>query len=384
VGRKNRSNAEVRDALYDATRATAEKTGCAAQVALAQHDELPVSGSFGSATHGDGLGQKREVDEQTLFVLFSVTKAIVSAAGWILLQEDRLSLEDRVADHVPGFGVAGKEQISIEDLLIHTAGLPSARLDAREWLDPEVRRQRFAEWELEWTPGSRFSYHGNSSMWLLAEVIGAVSGTDYRDFIRSRITLPLGLANLFIGLPDAEQDRVAQVEVVGEPMSDAKRTVSPVDAPTVEGEMVKWANHEEMRRIGNPGGGAIGTAADIARFYQAVLADLAGDGPGIWQQDMIEEAIRPRRVELIDPMTSQPALRGLGVVVSGEEGRMWRGFGTTCSARAFGHMGAGGQVAWADPETGIAFSYCTNGAERNAAKQGARGLRLSNLAASYA
>jgi CubicO group peptidase (beta-lactamase class C family) len=63
---------------------------------------------------------------------------------------------------------------------------------------------------------------------------------------------------------------------------------------------------------------------------------------------------------------------------------MWRGFGTDCSARAFGHMGAGGQVAWADPETGIAFAYCTNGAERNAAKQGARGLRLSNLAASYA
>jgi CubicO group peptidase (beta-lactamase class C family) len=280
--------------------------------------------------------------------------------------------------------VAGKERISVEDLLIHTAGLPNARLDTRDWLDPAVRRQRFAEWELEWTPGSRFSYHGNSSMWLLAEVIGAVSGTDYRDFIRSRIIEPLGLTDLYIGLPDDEQGRVAQVEVVGEPMSDQKRSVSPVDAPTIEDTMVTWANHEEMRRIGNPGGGAIGTAADVARFYQAVLADLAGDGPGIWQQGMVEDAITPRCVELIDPMTSQPALRGLGVVVAGEDGRMWRGFGTDCSARAFGHMGAGGQVAWADPETGIAFAYCTNGAERNAAKQGARGLRLSNLAASYA
>jgi CubicO group peptidase (beta-lactamase class C family) len=384
VGPKYRSNAEVRDALYEAAKTTTEKTGCAAQVALAQHGELAVFGSFGSAAHGDGSREAREVDEETLFVLFSVTKAIVAAASWILLQENRLSLEDRVADHVPGFGVAGKERISIEDLLIHTAGLPNARLDTRDWLDPAVRRQRFAEWELEWTPGSRFSYHGNSSMWLLAEVIGAVSGTDYRDFIRSRIIEPLGLSDLYIGLPDDEQGRVARVEVVGEPMSDQKRSVSPVDAPTIEDTMVTWANHEEMRRIGNPGGGAIGTAADVARFYQAVLADLAGDGPGIWQQGMVEEAITPRCVELIDPMTSQPALRGLGVVVAGEDGRMWRGFGTDCSARAFGHMGAGGQVAWADPETGIAFAYCTNGAERNAAKQGARGLRLSNLAASYA
>ena len=79
---------------------------------------------------------------------------------------------------------------------------------------------------------------------------------------------------------------------------------------------------------------------------------------------------------------NQPALRGLGVVVAGESGRLWRGFSEQCSARSFGHMGAGGQVAWADPVSGLSFVYCTNGAQRDPARQGATGFQLSNLAAS--
>ena len=80
-------------------------------------------------------------------------------------------------------------------------------------------------------------------------------------------------------------------------------------------------------------------------------------------------------------MTKQPALRGLGVVVAGAEERAFRGFANACSPRAIGHMGAGGQVAWADPQTGLSFAYVTNGAWRNPVHQGAQGLALSTLAA---
>ena len=83
-------------------------------------------------------------------------------------------------------------------------------------------------------------------------------------------------------------------------------------------------------------------------------------------------------------MTKRPALRGLGVVVAGEEDRMWRGFADACSPRAFGHMGAGGQISWADPETGLSFAFLTNGAQRDPRRQGAQGFRLSTLAAACA
>ncbi|MCE7884136.1 MAG: hypothetical protein DYH08_09800 [Actinobacteria bacterium ATB1] len=100
----------------------------------------------------------------------------------------------------------------------------------------------------------------------------------------------------------------------------------------------------------------------------------------MWDRAMLSEAWRIRDPSLIDPMTGRAADRGLGVVVSGDENRMWRGFPLACSPRAFGHMGAGGQVAWADPETGVSFVYLTNGADRNAIRQGATGVLLSTLA----
>jgi CubicO group peptidase (beta-lactamase class C family) len=136
-----------------------------------------------------------------------------------------------------------------------------------------------------------------------------------------------------------------------------------------------------MQAVGSPGGGAIATAADLTRFYQAILADWRGDdGPGIWRRAVLEDAFRVHFPDFIDPMTKQPALRGLGVVIAGAEGAIWRGFSPRCSARSIGHMGAGGQIAWADPESGLSFAYLTNGADRDAARQGGRGLRLSTLA----
>jgi CubicO group peptidase (beta-lactamase class C family) len=165
-------------------------------------------------------------------------------------------------------------------------------------------------------------------------------------------------------------------------MSEEARAVSPVDAPVIDADDLCSINQPENRRLSWPGGGGIATAAAVALFFDGLLADWRGDGAGIWQRKTLEDAWTPRQVDLIDPMTGQPARRGLGVVTAGAEGKIWRGFPENVSSRSFGHMGAGGQVAWADPETGLCFAYCTNGAQQDAARQGARGFRLSTLAAS--
>lgn len=373
----------------EALLARAEKSAgidplCATQVALARDGALVATATFGSARFGGADGSVREVDADTLFSVYSVTKAIVSAASWILLQEGKLALDDRVAERIPEFGQRGKEAVTVEHVLTHTAGFPSAGMSIRDWPDAERRLRHFSEWELEWEPGSRFVYHGSSGMWLLAELITRASGQDYRDFMRTRIFEPLGLANLHVGLPAAENDRVADVVSVGEAMSSEKQAVSPVDAPLIDEQLVGHANVPANRAIGSPAGGAIASAVDVAMFYQGLLADAAGRGAGIWQPDTLRDAWTVRNPDFVDGMTGQLALRGLGVVIAGPEGRMWRGFSEDCSPRAFGHMGAGGQVAWADPETGLSFVFLTNGAQKNAARQGANGFRLSTLAAACA
>ena len=95
--------------------------------------------AFGSARCG---GAEREATTDTLFSIYSCTKAIVSAAVWALLQEGKLALGESVAQRIPEFGSHGKEQVTIEHLLTHTAGLPRARFGVEDWSDPERRVRR--------------------------------------------------------------------------------------------------------------------------------------------------------------------------------------------------------------------------------------------------
>ena len=377
----------VSDLLAQSKKSTREHPLCASQVALARRGELLAFETFGRAPFGGGEtggGHEANADNRTLFSIYSVTKALVSAASWILLQDEALALDAPVADYIPEFANHGKGAVTVAHLLTHTAGFPKARLPNVDWPASERRLQHFARWTLEWEPGTRFVYHGTATMWVLAELITRLSRVDYRDFVRTRITEPLGLENLYIGLPPSENDRVADVIGIGEPTAADDRTNTPVDAPVVDDRMMRDANSPASRAIGGPGGGAIATAADIALFYQGLLADADDSGARIWQSAILHDAWTTRNASFLDPMTRQPAMRGLGIVIAGSDGKMWRGFSEDCSPRAFGHMGAGGQISWADPETGLSFAFLTNGAHRDPVRQGANGYRLSTLAAACA
>lgn len=353
--------------------------GC--QLALARHGRLGLLASFGEATHG---GVAAPVSDQTLYVIFSCTKAITSAATWLLWQDGRLRWDERVADVVPEFGTNGKEAVTVEQLLLHTAGFPHAPFAPLDWDDRARRLARFARWRTEWEPGSRFEYHPSQTMWVLAEILERRSGEDFRAFIRRRIAEPLGLADLHVGCGDAVHPRVADVVHVGRALTQeelAKLGVAVDPANEVNEENLSRFNRRDVRAVGVPGGGAVANAASLALFYQGLLGFAAPGASVPWKPATIDEATRVRTGDLVDPMVRRRANRGLGIVVAGDDDRVFRGFGRTNSPRAFGHMGAGGQVAWADPATGLSFAYLTNGHDRNPLKPGARGVGLSARAA---
>ena len=130
------------DALWARAEKVAARGGCAVQLAIARHGALAGFRTLGRARHADG--SERKADDETLFAIFSVTKAIVSSATWILIQERALALSDRVVAYIPEFGSHGKEAVSVEQLLTHTAGFPAAQLPTADWPYPERRLQRFA------------------------------------------------------------------------------------------------------------------------------------------------------------------------------------------------------------------------------------------------
>jgi CubicO group peptidase (beta-lactamase class C family) len=341
------------------------------QIALGRHGRVVLQESFGAA------------DNDSLICIFSATKALTSAAVWLLLQDGDLELTERVADIIEPFGSNDKESVTVEQLLTHTAGFPAAPFRPLEWLDPARRMQRFAQWRLSWPPGSRYEYHPTATMWVLAEIIERRGGIAFQQFIHERIVEPLGLPDLYVGLPDALNDRVLPCAMVGESLTaaDYKELGLPEPPVTeVTDDAIVNFNNPPVRAVGVPGGGGITNAASLALFYQALLTGGLDDRQ-VFDPQTLEAARTVRTGELKDPIFGKPVSRGLGIVIAGDETRNYRGFGRTNSADAFGHNGAGGQLAWVDPASGISLAYLTSGHDRNAIRQARRGVAISSLAA---
>jgi len=373
-------DAERLEALYArAKRDVDDGTLKSAQVAVARQGKLAGVRTFGTVQH-NGEEEEVEATNETLYTIFSSTKAIVGAAAWTVCEDGLLKIEEKVSDIIPEFGTNGKEEITVEQVMCHIAGFPLAPFAAQDWDDKERRLERFASWRLNWEPGTKFEYHATSAHWIIAELIERRTGKDFRAYVRDRILEPMGLDDLFIGLPRNENGRVA----------DVRHLVPPVPPPGGWGEVtpdaIKNFNRPEVRAVGVPGGGGIGGAAQLAMFYQPLVnGGQTTDGKHILKPETIEWAteVRTKDFHLV-PLLDYPVNRALTVVVAGDDGNQsLRGFGKSTSPRAFGHGGAGGQIGWGDPESGISVGYCTDGFV-DVETQGRRITAISSLAAQCA
>ena len=309
----------------------------ACQLAVARDGEVAWTGSFGTA------------DPDTRFRVASATKPIVASAVWLLIGDGLLDITRRVVDYVPEFGENGKEAVTVEQVLVMTCGFPSAVMDAADGADPKRRLARLASWPLEYEPGTKYVYHGTSAHWVLAELIERLGGIDFRDYVEQRVTRPLGLPRL-LGIPRAEQTHIAQLE-----------SPTPASVPF---------SYPAMFEAGTPGGGGVMTAATLALFYQGLLHNPSG----IWRPDVLADGIGNVRCTLPDPLMNLPANRTTGVVVGAGFGATW-----SKSPTAFGWPGAGGQIGFAEPATGISFAFLQTGDSKQVT-QFVRGTKFSELA----
>lgn len=344
----------------------------ACQIALAYEGELVAFETYGEAT----------CDHR--FAIFSATKPLVASVIWMLLAEGDLAVDAPVAEIVPEFGSNGKEHITLEQVMLHTSGFPHAPLGPPAWSTREERLSAFARWRLNWEPGTRYEYHATSAHWVLAEVIERVTGRDFRDVVEERVTAPLGLGRL-LGLPPSDHADIVDLVAVGEVATpdelEAVFGVRELPQSEVNEDVLLYFNRPDVRELGVPGGGGYARAADLALFHQAILHNPGG----LWDDAILDDARTRVRNRLPDPLMKVPANRTLGLVCAGDDGKSHlRGFGRSVSARAIGHNGAGGQLAWVDPESGLSIGYVTNGLDRHEIRQPRRGTSLSSLAAECA
>lgn len=332
-----------------------------AQVAVARDGRLVAFETWG------------EAGPDTRYILQSVGRSLVAGVVWKVLGEGLLGLEERIADIVPEFATNGKEKVTVEHVLTHTAGFPFAPLGYPKMCDREQRLAAFGRWRLDHRPGTCFQFHLTSAAWVIAELVERRTGLTFADYLHTRVTGPLGLSSIELGVPIERQ------AVTIAPMLATDRTG---DDEKVDPWGPWYLSDPRILAAGEPSHSLVATAADVALYFQALTHS------GLWSQEAVLQgsALRfaeaPAGEELYGGSGARVGM-GLFVTVAGPDAG--GPLPSTGSAALFGNSGAAAQTAFMDPETGLSFAWLCNGYPLAGYDRSRRGTALltnvANLAA---
>jgi CubicO group peptidase (beta-lactamase class C family) len=307
---------------------------------------------------------------RTLVLVWSATKGVGSACILHALQEHEIDISQRVAEFWPEFGQAGKEKITLAQLLSHQAGL--CALDRRvDVLDYRAVIQALEMQEPLWPPGTAHGYHARTFGFLLDELVRRIAGKTLSDYWQEKFAEPLDL-DFWIGLPEQENERVATVYAAksGEPPEPKQFYADLVTPGTLARKtftspyglhVISKMNDPAIRAAPIVSFGGVGSASALAKFYSM----LANGGKFAGQTFFSEETIAWMTTTLADGMDRVfqiPTAFSTGFMRDSRRA-LRRMFGA--SSTAFGHPGAGGSHVFADPENKIAFAYVMNQMEQS-------------------
>lgn len=180
-----------------------------------------IGHAAGNAPDDPRGAPKTPATPETLFCLFSASKAVTAMLVHLLDERRSIHLDDPVADYIPGFEANGKSWITIRHVLTHRAGVPTitgGRVDLELLADWERIIARLVAARPTWRPGRRLAYHALTGGWILGEIVRRVTGLDVRAFLRREVLDPLGFRSFGYGVPAAEHARVARNAFTGPPV----------------------------------------------------------------------------------------------------------------------------------------------------------------------
>jgi len=319
----------------------------------------PVVDVYGGLADADS---KRPWQRDTMAVVFSATKGITAACVHLLVERGFVDLDAPLAQYWPEFASAGKAAIPVRWVLSHRAGLPlvEAELTREEvfaWF-PVVRA--IATQTPRWEPGTRHGYHVRTWGWMLGELVRRVTGMSVGQFVAQEVAAPLGL-DFYLGLPESLEARVAtlyppapptdpaQVAIMAQFMGPGTFLHRALTGPANLAYGDVW-NSRALHAAEMPSSNGIGTAHALARFYAALVGPV--DGVRLLSAATVETACGVASDDT-DAVLGTPTRFGLGFMLP-------PALSVDCPAECFGHPGAGGSLAFADPTSDVAFAYVTN------------------------
>jgi len=343
-----------------------ERDELGASVHVTVDGEAVVDLWAGTADAATGRGWEAD----TLACVYSCTKGIVALAAHILVDRGLLDLEAPVSAYWPEFGCAGKEGTTVRMLLDHSAGLPAVDgpVQPGEMYDADAMAAHLARQRPWWEPGTRNGYHLVTFGWTIGELVRRVSGLSIGEFIAKEIAQPLG-ADFYLGLPEELEPRVATVTewLPGPDWVPTPYVAKMVSDPTSV-QYVAMANviasgvdvNTRAFRVAEMGGmGGHASARGLAALY----TPFALGGAGLVSTDAVTRMSQVAVATSEDALLLVPTRFGLGFMLSTDNrrrGPVPNGSSVVLGPTAFGHVGKGGSVGFADPAERLAFSYVMN------------------------
>lgn len=312
----------------------------------------------------------------TVSIVFSCTKGATALCAHVLASRGALDLDAPVAELWPEFAQHGKERVTTRMMLDHSSAVPAVRAKVKDDgpYDWAYMTQRLADEVPFWEPGTRNGYHGFTFGWTVGEMVRRASGKSLGTFFREEIAGPLGL-DFWIGLPEEIEPRVAPIVAHVYKAADAVTPFMRDLATNKESVAALFYFNNGAWRLGGANTRA-GHAAEIgaangitnARGLAGMYAPLANGGG-----DLVDATTLARMGEVSMATHDDATLRiptrfALGFMKSMDNrqrsmaAKLW---GEDCdsvimSSSAFGHVGAGGSLGFADPVAGMSFGYTMN------------------------
>jgi CubicO group peptidase (beta-lactamase class C family) len=311
----------------------------AIQIIQTQIDNGTLHSAVLHVRRGDQVTQHvfGKAEPDSMFLLGSITKPLaVAVPVMILVDRGELKLSDPAVKYLPEFSEGARKDITIEQLLTHTSGLPDQLENNNELRARHAPLSEFvkgaARTPLLFTPGTKYHYQSMGIL-LAAEIVERVAKTPLPEFLQQHVLKPLGMSHSVLGLGKFKKSDLVPMQT--------EHAAPEAGAGDPNARDWDW-NSDYWRNLGAPWGGAHSTAADVAAFLRNFLNP---DGK------VLRKATA--RLMIKDHTPTLEAHRGIGFMVGPV------GLGKGCSKNTFGHSGSTGTLAWADPATDTTFVLLT-------------------------
>ena len=358
---KNDINSEANAIVQQALdRATTEGGEIGVQVAAYLGGKLVIDAWSGYADQESG----RKVDGDTLFNVYSVTKAVAATALHILADRGLIDYDAPVVRYWPEYGANGKQGTTVRDVLTHRACVPQmpAGVTPERMCDWDWMTRAIAGLEPLAEPGTKTLYLSMTFGWIVGELVRRAD-PKHRSlgrFVREEIAAPLGITDLWIGLPDEAVPRLAR-------HVDAMTPVPPeylpplflASMPDQVALTPRVFDRPDVRRAEVAGVGGIFNARSEARFWAMLANGGELDGVRLLSRELVATLATPRA----NSEEADPVMFGFPIPIT--IGGFWFGgahppVAAARHARALCHPGQGNSFGWADPATGLAVAICHN------------------------